>query len=190
MYHYEGTLIDGDNATTIDSTFRKGKPAYTQPRQTIPVVAEAMQLMVEGDVWEVYVPVELAYGKGKGMDKGNEDLVKNSDGVIFKVEMIEIKGTKIPDQFLVRCDIHHIERNCTEKEVKYVNTTRDKFQIKNTDGLVVDTDLNAIEAEIERIKKVSKKGSDKVIDWSNRRIRILNQFKNQSPNQRPERVEL
>jgi len=177
VYHYEGTLIDGDGddgGTIFDSTYQRGKPAYYQPRQTLPCFAEAMQLMVEGDIWELYVPPELAYGEA-GIGNG---LVKGGDAVIFKVEMVEIKGTKVPDAFLVRCDINNVEENCTEREAKYVSTARDRFRVKNSpdDGGVITTDQTAIGAEIERIKKVSKKGSDKVIDWSNRRIRILNQF--------------
>ena len=51
-------------------------------------------------------------------------MVKGGNVVVFKMEMIEIKGTKVPDQFLVRCDIHNVEKNCTEKEVKYINTAK------------------------------------------------------------------
>ena len=48
---------------------------------------EALQLMHEGDVWELYIPSDLAYGeKGTGKDIGPNSTL------VFKVELIEILG--------------------------------------------------------------------------------------------------
>ena len=49
--HYLGTLIDG---TQFDSSFDRGKPSTFAPNQVIKGWTEAMQLMVEGDKWEMY----------------------------------------------------------------------------------------------------------------------------------------
>ena len=51
--HYLGTLIDG---TQFDSSFDRGKPSTFAPNQVIKGWTEAMQLMVEGDKWEMYIP--------------------------------------------------------------------------------------------------------------------------------------
>ena len=156
--HYKGTLID--RKTVFDSSYDRGAPATFQPRQVIKGWTEAMQLMVEGDKWELVIPSELGYG-----DRGSGAHIKGGDALIFVMEMINIKGTKVADKFEVRCDVGS-EKRCNEKELRYVESAKKKF------GSDDDTS-----SEIERIKRISSKGSDKVIDWCNRRIRILNQLK-------------
>ena len=54
--HYKGTLIDG---TQFDSSYDRGSPTTFAPNQVIRGWTEAMQLMVEGDKWELYIPSEL-----------------------------------------------------------------------------------------------------------------------------------
>ena len=51
--HYRGTLIDG---TEFDSSYKRGQPTTFAPNQVIKGWTEAMQLMVEGDKWELYIP--------------------------------------------------------------------------------------------------------------------------------------
>jgi FKBP-type peptidyl-prolyl cis-trans isomerase FklB len=57
--HYRGTLIDG---TEFDSSYSRGNPTTFAPNQVIKGWTEAMQLMKEGDKFELYIPSELAYG--------------------------------------------------------------------------------------------------------------------------------
>jgi FKBP-type peptidyl-prolyl cis-trans isomerase len=57
--HYRGTLIDG---TEFDSSYSRGKPTTFAPNQVIKGWTEAMQLMKEGDKFELYIPSEMAYG--------------------------------------------------------------------------------------------------------------------------------
>ena len=57
--HYRGTLIDG---TEFDSSYKRGQPATFAPNQVVKGWTEAMQIMGEGDKWELYIPSELAYG--------------------------------------------------------------------------------------------------------------------------------
>lgn len=86
--HYEGRLINGK---VFDSSYKRGKPTTFAPNQVIKGWTEIMQLMVEGDKWEVTIPSDLAYGaKGSGSD------IKGGDTLIFKMEIIEIKGDKVP----------------------------------------------------------------------------------------------
>ena len=54
--HYAGTLIDG---TEFDSSYGRGEPTDFAPNQVIKGWTEAMQLMVEGDKWEMYIPSDL-----------------------------------------------------------------------------------------------------------------------------------
>ena len=57
--HYHGTLPDG---SVFDSSVRRGRPATFAPNQVIKGWTEAMQLMKEGDKWELVIPSEIAYG--------------------------------------------------------------------------------------------------------------------------------
>jgi FKBP-type peptidyl-prolyl cis-trans isomerase FklB len=52
---------------------------------------EAMQLMVEGDKWELYIPSGLAYGDG-----GRPPKIGGGDCLVFTIEIIKIKGGKKP----------------------------------------------------------------------------------------------
>merc|ERR1712232_527210 len=86
--HYKGTLIDGKE---FDSSYKRGKPTTFAPNQVIKGWTEAMQLMVEGDKWEMYIPSELAYG-----DSGAGGVIPGKAALIFKMELIKIKGKKVP----------------------------------------------------------------------------------------------
>ncbi len=52
--HYEGKLIDG---TIFDSSYERGSPTTFAPNQVIKGWTEALQLMTEGDKWEVSVAI-------------------------------------------------------------------------------------------------------------------------------------
>ena len=49
---------------------------------------EAMQLMKEGDKWELYVPAELGYG-GRGSPSGS---IAPGDTLIFEIEIVQVMG--------------------------------------------------------------------------------------------------
>merc|ERR1719310_1244815 len=86
--HYKGTLIDG---TQFDSSYDRGTPTTFAPNQVIKGWTEAMQLMVEGDKWEMYIPMELAYGPS-----GKPPKIPASAALIFTMEIIKIKGETTP----------------------------------------------------------------------------------------------
>jgi FKBP-type peptidyl-prolyl cis-trans isomerase FklB len=83
VVHYVGQLIDG---TEFDSSRGRGTPATFSLSGIIPGWQEVLQLMREGDIWEVVIPSELAYGaQGAGASIGpNETLV-------FEIELISVK---------------------------------------------------------------------------------------------------
>eukprot|EP01127_Copromyxa_protea_P006861 TRINITY_DN16809_c0_g1_i1.p2 TRINITY_DN16809_c0_g1~~TRINITY_DN16809_c0_g1_i1.p2 ORF type:complete len:154 (-),score=45.66 TRINITY_DN16809_c0_g1_i1:37-498(-) len=90
--HYKGTLIDG---TEFDSSYKRGQPTTFAPQQVIKGWTEAMQLMVEGDHWELAIPSELAYGN---QNRGQH--IKAGDVLIFELEIIRIKGDSVPKKEL------------------------------------------------------------------------------------------
>merc|ERR1719460_2233457 len=80
----------------FDSGYKRGSTTTFAPNQVIKGWTEAMQLMVEGDKWEIYNPSELGYGDG------------GQGGTI--------KGGKKPAE---RCDIE-TKKGCNEKATKYI----------------------------------------------------------------------
>merc|ERR1712159_483389 len=106
--HYEGTLIDG---TEFDSSYKRGSHTTFAPNQVIKGWTEAMQLMVEGDKWEMYIPSELAYG-----ESGSPPKIPGGSALIFRMEIIKIKGGKVD---AITCDPSSLE-GCSDKEKAFV----------------------------------------------------------------------
>jgi len=77
--HYVGKLIDGNE---FDSSLRENKPASFPVNAVISGWTEALQLMKEGDKWELVIPPELGYGENGPL--ANQTLV-------FEVELLAVK---------------------------------------------------------------------------------------------------
>lgn len=93
--HYEGrTAQEWSNepkGKKFDSSFDRGSPTNFAPSGVIGGWTEAMQLMVEGDKWELYIPSELAYGdSGQGGDIGPGDVL------VFTLHLMSINGESTP----------------------------------------------------------------------------------------------
>ncbi|MGV6806583.1 MAG: FKBP-type peptidyl-prolyl cis-trans isomerase [bacterium] len=80
--HYRGTLIDG---TEFDSSYKRGVPAQFGVNQVIPGWTEALQLMQEGDKWELTIPSNLAYGPG-----GTGGSIGPDQTLLFEVELLTV----------------------------------------------------------------------------------------------------
>jgi len=90
--HYEGRSASNyPDGPVFDSSYARGSPTTFAPNQVIKGWTEAMQLMVEGDKWEMYIPSDLAYG-----DRGRPPKIGGGDCLIFTMEIIKIKGDKKP----------------------------------------------------------------------------------------------
>ena len=85
--HYEGRCAaDYPGGKKFDSSYDRGSPTTFAPNQVIKGWTEAMQLMVEGDKWEMYLPSNLAYG-----DSG-----RVAGCLVFTMEILKIKGGSKP----------------------------------------------------------------------------------------------
>merc|ERR1711924_383620 len=147
--HYEGTLIDG---TEFDSSYDRGSPTSFAPNQVIKGWTEAMQLMVEGDKWEMYIPSELGYG-----DSGSPPNIGGGDVLVFTMEIIKIKGDKKPAS---RCDVKTLE-GCKDKEKEYVEKMKAKGASK-------------ISSELARLQNVRGEAmSPDKLAWVNARVQLL-----------------
>lgn len=80
--HYTGQLIDG---RVFDSSVQRGQPATFPVGGVIAGWTEALQLMVPGDKWKLYIPFDLAYGeRGAGQD------IPPFAALIFDIELISV----------------------------------------------------------------------------------------------------
>lgn len=81
--HYVVRSIDG---TELENTYKSEKPAILQVGKVVPAWNEALQLMKEGDKWELFAPAVLAYG-----EKGVGEAIGPFQAMIFEIELIAIQ---------------------------------------------------------------------------------------------------
>ncbi len=81
--HYEGTLVNG---TVFDSSYQRGETISFPVNGVIPGWTEALQLMKEGDIWELVIPANLAYGA-----QGAGGVIEPESTLKFKIELIKVK---------------------------------------------------------------------------------------------------
>ncbi len=85
VVNYEGTLIDG---TKFDSSYDRGTPFEFQLGAGLVIVGweEGVNGMRVGEIRELRIPSSKGYG-----ENGAGSLIPPSAGLIFKVELLEIK---------------------------------------------------------------------------------------------------
>ena len=81
--NYKGKLTNG---LEFDSSYKRNQPASFPVNGVIQGWTEALQLMKEGDKWEIIIPPNLGYGS-----KGAGNIIPPDSILIFEVELIEIK---------------------------------------------------------------------------------------------------
>ena len=85
--HYRGTFIDGKE---FDSSYAKGEPARVQADGVIKGWTEALRMMKVGSRWQLFVPPELAYGRG-----GLGQRIPPNKVLVFDMELLSVeKGDK------------------------------------------------------------------------------------------------
>merc|ERR1719437_262008 len=165
--HYAGTTpsltpdaVEKDEAdwSEFDSSYKRGSPTSFAPNQVIKGWTEAMQLMVEGDKWEMYIPSELGYGDG-----GQGGKIQGGDVLIFRMEILSINGAKVPAD---RCDPESA-KGCNDKQKAYVEkqskATADKrkSELGRLEGMqggeMKPENKNWLMSRIKILKKMVKK---------------------------------
>merc|ERR1712232_1044779 len=142
----------------FDSSYDRGEPTSFAPNQVIKGWTEAMQLMVEGDKWEMYIPSELGYGEG-----GQGGKIKGGDVLVFRMEIVNIKGSKKPAD---KCDID-TKKGCNDKQTKFIEkhgvATKEKrtAELKRLEGMtggqMKDEAKNWLMSRIKLLQKMGKK---------------------------------
>jgi FKBP-type peptidyl-prolyl cis-trans isomerase FklB len=82
--HYVGRLVDGTEFNN-SRTAEEGVPLEVQVDEVLPGWTEALLRMKPGDLWELYIPPELAYG-----EQGRGNSIPPNSTLIFEVELLEI----------------------------------------------------------------------------------------------------
>jgi len=85
--HYRGRLVDG---TEFDSSYKRGKPATFAPNQVVKGWTEALQLMREGDKWELTLPATLGYG-----ERGSPGKIPGGAALVFELEIMSVEGSGV-----------------------------------------------------------------------------------------------
>ena len=83
LVHYHGTLIDG---TVFDSSVDRGEPIEFPVTGVIPGWVEALQLMKEGDKWQLFIPAALAYG-----ERSPGGAIGPNSTLLFDVELLAVE---------------------------------------------------------------------------------------------------
>jgi len=81
--HYRGKLTNGFE---FDSSYKRDQPASFPVNGVIRGWTEALQLMKEGDKWELIIPPDLGYGS-----KGAGNIIPPDSTLFFEIELIEIE---------------------------------------------------------------------------------------------------
>ncbi len=81
--NYHGTLIDG---TVFDTTRDDGQPFTFPVQNVIKGWQEALFLMQEGAIYQLFVPADLAYGKA-----GAGTTIPPGATLIFEVELLNVQ---------------------------------------------------------------------------------------------------
>ncbi|KAG5503072.1 hypothetical protein JIQ42_07035 [Leishmania sp. Namibia] len=87
----------------VEDTRHHPYPVRRSPSQLIPGMAEAMQLMREGDRWYLYVPYQLGYGK-EGSKEKNVPALSNLrvEMELYKCESASGKTSAEIDAYLAK----------------------------------------------------------------------------------------
>ena len=80
---YAGTFMDGKK-------FDSGTTSFA-PNEVIKGWTEAMQLMVEGDKWKLYIPYDLAYG-----EQGYPGVIPAFSPLVFEIEIHTVNAEGKP----------------------------------------------------------------------------------------------
>jgi FKBP-type peptidyl-prolyl cis-trans isomerase FklB len=81
--YYEGKLVDGK---VFDGNVGSGNPISFPLNGVIKGWTEILQKMHKGDVWEVTIPAELAYGQN-----GAGGSIGPNETLIFMIELVDFK---------------------------------------------------------------------------------------------------
>ncbi|MBI5584973.1 MAG: FKBP-type peptidyl-prolyl cis-trans isomerase [Deltaproteobacteria bacterium] len=144
--HYRGTFIDGKE---FDNSYTKGEPIRVQADGVIKGWTEALPLMKVGAKWQLFVPPDLAYGKG-----GLGQRIPPNKVLIFEMELVAVeKGEKAEKQ---------ADKQATQaRTAKKMSTTGEIAKSEN--GYIIRTRKGNVPTEILTILNPDPKVLDEFV---------------------------
>lgn len=155
--HHAGRLIDG---TIFDSSYDRGDPTIFAPDQVIPGWTEALQLMVKGDKWDLFLPAELAYGENFPTPPN----VPEGSVLIVTLEIMDVIGDS--SNTIPACDVRTREK-CKDQENSYLDKVSAWTASKRS------TELDRLENLLRRDESQMKPVS---AHWMRQRVNLLEQI--------------
>lgn len=146
------------NGTKLDSSYNRERIVKTRPDHLVKGLEEALQLMVEGDLWEIFVPSELGYST---YHSHSHDDVDHSDVTIFKILLVEIRGEK--KEADDRCEIVTL-KSCGDKLKSLITSTVKRY--KTLDRMKMQ--LKRVERQLEGGKATKEQK-----DWLREKAHVL-----------------
>lgn len=171
----EVSLVKSTNELEMIETTATGEPRLVRPLDAMPAVRQAMQVMVEGDWWELYVPSHLGY---VGVNSNHN--IQGDEALLVTLELISIQsGDMSPKGELHSCFIELSWDRSTERyNHQPVGSCNEKDQgyIQKVTGW--ESRSSRADNELTRLRGVLRKGNMKqdLAQWVRRRIHILKQF--------------
>lgn len=115
---YEGRLIDG---TIFDSSYERSEQTMKfRPTQVIIGWTEALTMMPEGSMWELYIPQNLAYGERQ------HGKIPPYSTLIFKVELEKVNKASVPVETKVTTVPAEKDKTAKKTTTKGKTTTKKK----------------------------------------------------------------
>jgi FKBP-type peptidyl-prolyl cis-trans isomerase FklB len=143
------------------------EPREFAPNQVIGGWAEAMQLMVEGDKWELYIPSELGYG-----ESGSPPDIGAGDVLVFTMEILQINGGRKPAD---KCNVATLDR-CTDRQVEFLKTWRAQANFEHFEEL---TRLQGVTQHAGEGNLAATHKNEEQNAWLNSRIKMLEKMKDE-----------
>lgn len=172
---YSGQVVEfpnGDAGEPSLRTFLKDEDEQVVlPSQLVTGLTEAFTLMVAGDVWEVTLPSELAYG-AEGYDTGvPEQSIPAGAVLVFQVELLQINAAEEEESDLLpklRCNPHFPhDDHCTDRDHSYLE------RIEHWSLQRLKHEHAHLTELTRRHHEERKRYSNEHIGWVRRRLHLL-----------------
>ncbi|MDR2915660.1 MAG: FKBP-type peptidyl-prolyl cis-trans isomerase [Tannerella sp.] len=96
--YYKGSFVAGYPEYDIEKgdvfdqrLFNDGSPYTFTPNSVIAGWKTALQNMVKGDKWEIWVPYQLGYGRSD-YEKSGAAVIPGYSTLVFELEVVDVKG--------------------------------------------------------------------------------------------------
>jgi FKBP-type peptidyl-prolyl cis-trans isomerase FklB len=144
--NYRGTFIDDKE---FDSSYAKGEPARVQVDGVIKGWTEALQMMKVGSKWQLFVPPELAYGRG-----GLGQRIPPNKVLVFEMELLAVETGDKADQ--------HSKAQATQARTARKMSTTGEIA-KSEHGYIIRTRKGNVPSEILTILNPDPKILDEFV---------------------------